>query len=276
MNFKELTPWFKEVFTLVDSVCESFSVPLYLIGAQARHFHLAEQGIRPGRGTGDIDFAIMLPDMDIYGKILDALLHKGFRKVNEPYRIIYDLTNTVVDLLPFGEIEEQGTVKFTDRKTEVSVVGLKEVLKDPSLLKLDEETIVQVTPLEGIIILKLISFDEKPERTKDLDDIHDVLIHYFEINDNRFYDILPDIMGEFDEANFTLDAGSWLAGYDIGKLLAEHKTLKNHIEKILQREVSQKPGKIGRYFYNKSYFQDINMIKHLFLLILEGIQQSSK
>jgi len=100
MSFKEITPWFKEVFSLVDATCKEMNIPLYLIGAQARNFHLAEQGIKPGRGTMDIDFAIMLPDMDIYDKMLDPLIKKGFRKVTEPYRIIHDKTNTVVDLLP--------------------------------------------------------------------------------------------------------------------------------------------------------------------------------
>jgi predicted nucleotidyltransferase len=274
MSFKELTPWFKEVFNLVDDSCKKLNAPLYLIGAQARHFHLAEQGIKPGRGTGDIDFAIMLPDMEIYEELLHSLLKNGFRKVTEPYRIIHDATNTVVDLLPFGEVEEKGTLRFTDRKTELSVVGLKEVLKEPSQMKLDEETTVQVTPLEGIIILKLISFDEKPERTKDLDDIHDVLIHYFELNDNRFYEILPDCMGEFSEAGFTLEAGAWLAGYDIGRLLAEYDSLKKYIVGILENEVNQEAGKISRYFYNKAYFEDIKTIKYIFNLILKGIQQS--
>ena len=271
MSFKELTPWFKEVFNLVDESCKELNAPLYLIGAQARHFHLAEQGIKPGRGTGDIDFAIMLPDMDIYEELLHFLLKKGFRKVTEPYRIIHDATNTVVDLLPFGEVEEKGTVRFTDRKTELSVVGLKEVLNEPARMKLDEETMVQVSPLEGIIILKLISFDEKPERTKDLDDIHDILIHYFELNDERFYNILPDIMDEFGETRFTLEAGAWLAGYDIGKLLTKHILLKNHIVNILENEVNHESGKISRYFYNKAYLEDIGTIKRIFKLILKGI-----
>ncbi len=274
MSFKELTPWFKEVFNLVDDSCKKLNIPLYLIGAQARHFHLAEQGIKPGRGTADIDFAIMLPDMNIYEELLNLLLKKGFRKVIEPYRIIHDVTNTVVDLLPFGEVEEKGTVRFTDRKTELSVIGLKEVLTEPSKMKLDEETTVQVTPLEGIIILKLISFDEKPERIKDLDDIHDILIHYFELNDERFYNILPDIMDKFSEAHYTLEAGAWLAGYDIGRLLKEHHSLKSYIVNILENEVIQEVGKISRYFYNKAYFEDIKMIKHIFKLILLGIQQS--
>lgn len=271
MSFKSLTPWFKEVFTLVDAACKELNIPLYLIGAQARHFHLAEQGIKPGRGTMDIDFAIMLPDMGVYAVLIEKLISAGFRKVTEPYRIIHDKTNTVVDLLPFGETEEKGTVKFTDRKTEISVVGLKEVLKEPARLRLDEETTVQVTPLEGLIILKLISFDEKPERMKDLDDIHDVLIHYFELNSDRFYEILPDNLDNFSEEHFTLEAGAWLAGYDIGKLLAEHRVLQQYIVSILENEMNQEAGKISRYFYNKSYFEDIDTIKRIFNLIESGI-----
>ena len=219
----------------------------------------------------DIDFAIMLPDMGIYDVLIEKLISAGFRKVIEPYRIIHNETNTVVDLLPFGETEEKGTVKFTDRKTEISVVGLKEVLKEPSRLRLDEETTVQVTPLEGLIILKLISFDEKPERMKDLDDIHDVLIHYFELNSDRFYEILPDNLDNFSEEHFTLEAGAWLAGYDIGKLLAEHRVLQQYIVSILENEMNQEAGKISRYFYNKSYFEDIDTIKRIFNLIESGI-----
>ena len=152
-----MTPWFKEVFTLVDAACKELSIPLYLIGAQARHFRWAEEGILPGRGTMDIDFAIMLPDMVVYDELIDKLISAGFRKVTEPYRIIYDKTNTVVDFLPFGQVEEKGTVIFTDRKTELSVIGFKEVLDEPDLKRLDEETEVQVTPLGGLIILKLVS-----------------------------------------------------------------------------------------------------------------------
>jgi len=273
MSFKEITPWFKEVFSLVDATCKEMNIPLYLIGAQARNFHLAEQGIKPGRGTMDIDFAIMLPDMDIYDKMLDPLIKKGFRKLTEPYRIIHDKTNTVVDLLPFGEIEEKGSVTFTDRKTEISVLGLKEVLQNPALKNLDNETNVQLTPLEGIIILKLISFDEKPERTKDLDDIHDILINYFELNSDRFFEILPDVMDEFSEAHFQLEAGTWLAGCDIGIVLNNHASLKEYILSILNKEINQEAGKISRYYYNKAYFEDIETIKGIFNLIIKGINQ---
>ncbi len=59
--------------------------------------------------------------LDVYEHLKERIIDRGFRKVNEPYRLIFDKTDTVIDLLPFGEIEEEGTVIFTDRKTELSV-----------------------------------------------------------------------------------------------------------------------------------------------------------
>jgi predicted nucleotidyltransferase len=130
---------------------------------------------------------------------------------------------------------------------------------------------VQVTPLEGLLILKFISFEEKPERTKDMDDIHDILINYFEINDERFYNNLPDFMDEFSDINFQLEAGAWLAGYDIGKVLSHNQYLRNHILEIIQKEVIEDAGKISRYYYNKAYFDDIETIKRIFSLIIQGM-----
>lgn len=274
MSFKELTPWFKEVFNLIDATCNKMGIKLYLIGAQARHFHLAEHGIRPGRGIMDIDFAIMIPDIATYDQFIETLLQKGFKKAKEAHRVIHGETNTVVDILPFGEVEEEGTVIFTDRKTELSVVGLNEVLQNPDIKELDKETVVNVTPLEGIIILKLISFDEKPERTSDLEDIHDVLIHYFELNEERFYDNIPEYVDEFSEEHFQLEAGTWLAGLDIGIRLNSNKSLKKYILNILNNEVNHNPGKISRYYYNKGYFKDIGTIKRFLKLIIRGMHES--
>ena len=271
MSFKELTPWFKEVFNLIDATCTEMGIQLYLIGAQARHFHLVEQGIKPGRGTMDIDFAIMLPDIATYDQLIDNLLQKGFKAAKEAHRIIHDATNTVVDILPFGEIEEKGTVKFTDRKTEISVVGLKEVLKVPAKINLDEETIVQVTPLEGIIILKLISYHEKPGRTKDLVDINDILTNYFELNQDRFYEEHLDMLDEFSDNNFQIEAGAWMAGNDIGIVLKRSHQLHKQILKILENEINQETGSISSFFYGKGYFADVDTIKRIFNLIIKGI-----
>ena len=62
-----------------------------------------------------------------------------------------------------------------------------------------------------------------------------------------------------------------LAGYDIGRVLNDNQQLKNHILEILKREIAQDAGKISRYYYNKAYFDEIETIKRLFVLIIKGI-----
>ena len=209
--------------------------------------------------------------MQVYDTLLDKLISVGFRKVTEPYRIIHDKTNTVVDLLPFGQVEEKGTVTFTDRKTELSVIGLKEVLETPEVKSLDKETEVQVTPLAGLIVLKLISYYEKPERTRDLDDIHEILVNYFEVNQDRFYDEHTAMLEEFEEDSFILEAGAWLAGHDIGKVLNKNQQLKELILQILKREMDLANGVISSYLYGKGYFNEVDTIKRIVSLIIKGI-----
>lgn len=272
-TYRELSsPYFKEVFRLIDKICSNLRVEYYLIGAQARNIHLLKSGIAPCRGTQDIDFAVMLPEMKVYDEIKDGLEKKGFRKVNEPYRLVHDKTNTVIDLLPFGEIEEEGTVRFTDRETELSVIGMKEVSAHVMKVNLEEITI-KVSPLEGMIILKLISFSEKPDRTKDLDDINDILSHYFDINEDRFYEEHADIVDEIETDDFTLLAGSRMLGRDMKRILKQSKKLTNQIEHVIQNELGENIGSITKYFLSQNYVKDYELIKNIFTQLLKGIKE---
>jgi predicted nucleotidyltransferase len=273
MNFKEYAiPAFKEVFNLVDRVCSDLNIDLYLIGAQARDIHFLEKGIKPSRGTRDIDFAIMLPSIVIYEKVKDELVKQGFRKVNEPYRLIHDSSNTVIDLLPFGEIEEQGTVRFTNRKTELTMIGMSEVLSCPERVMIDS-TVVKVAPLSGMIILKLIAYSEKPDRIKDLDDIKDILLHYFDLNNDRFYEEHIDLVDELSDKDFQQEAAARLAGRDMRVILDRNLKLKEIIIQIIEKEINEMGGSMTRYFLSKEYFGDAGKLKTLFLKIYKGLTE---
>jgi predicted nucleotidyltransferase len=271
MNFKEYAiPAFQEVFDLIDQVCSRLDVGLYLIGAQARDIHFLEKGIKPSRGTRDIDFAIMLPNIERYENVMEELVRVGFRKVKEPYRLIHDTSNTVVDILPFGEIEEQGTVKFTDRQIEVSMVGMSEVLSQPEKIAFGK-TIVKVAPLSGMVILKLISYNERKERTKDLEDIKDILVNYFDLNNDRFYDQHLDLLDELSTANFVQEAAARLVGRDMRTILDRNLELKNSIIRIIETEINETGGSITRYFLSKGYFNDAETLKSLFSKLHKGL-----
>ena len=272
-TYRELSwPYFKEVFLILDSVCHELGIEYYLIGAQARNFHLLESGIEPNRGTKDIDFAVMLPEMESYDKMKNLLVSKDFREVKEPYRLIHDPSNTVIDLLPFGKIEEEGTVKFTDRETELSVIGMKEVNEYAIVVDLEGFTI-KVSPMEGIVILKLISYSEKPERRKDLDDIREILIHYFDMNDTRLYNEHSDVLDELPDENFIVLAGARLMGRDMKKIISVSEKLSKQIETIISNELQEKTGGITQYFLSQNYFKDYNLIKNIFKQLLKGLKE---
>lgn len=272
-TFKELSlAYFKEVFIIIDKVCCELKIEYYLIGAQARNFHLLENGILPSRGTKDIDLAIMLPELKVYDEMKNHLTQNGFRKANEPYRLIHNNTNTVIDLLPFGKIEEEGTVNFTEREIEISVIGMKEVGAYTIYVSLEDITI-KVSPLEGIVILKLISFSEKPERQKDLDDISEILKNYFNINQERFYNDHLDVLDEIETENFVQIAGARLIGRDMKKILILSDKLSQRIETTIQNELEEKIGSMTKYFLSKNIFKDYKLIKTIFTQLLKGIKE---
>lgn len=270
-TYKELaSPHFGEVFALIEAICKGQNIAVYLIGAHARIILHLEKGIQPMRGTRDIDFAVMIPDIETYDNFLTELEKAGFRRVQEPYRVIYDKTDTVVDILPFGQIEEEGTVKFTDRKTELSVVGMGEVL-DGAIKIRHEGFDVKVPPLVGIMILKLISWREKPDRKKDLDDVFEIIRNYFEISKDSFYANHLDIVDELNTENFIIEAGSFMIGKEMGKIIKKESVLRTSIMDIIKKEIEEKPGSISLYFLQKEYFKDYTFIKRIFSLILKGL-----
>lgn len=271
ITYKELaSPHFGEVFSLIEGICKKQKIPVYIIGAHAKIILLLEKGIKPGRGTKDIDFAIMIPDIVSYNSFLAVLEKVGFRKTSEAYRVIYDKTDTVIDILPFGQIEEEGTVKFTDRKTELSVVGMEEVLEGAVEIK-HEGFNVKVAPLAGIMILKLISWKEKPYRTKDLDDIHEIILNFFEFSKDNFYKNHLYLIDELISDNFIIEAGSFMIGKEMGGIIKTNSFLRTSILDIINKEINEKPGSISIYFYQNEYFKDYALISRIFSLIHKGL-----
>ncbi len=116
-TYKELAiPYFKEVFDCIDKVMLKLNVPYYLIGASAIALELLKKGIKPSRGTKDIDFAIMISSTEEFDMIVKELSQYGFNEVKDSsWRLYNPNFNIVIDLLPFGKIEEDFTQNFNER-----------------------------------------------------------------------------------------------------------------------------------------------------------------
>lgn len=147
---------------------------------QGNSFRVIKKEIKPGRGTKDIDFAIMISLIQEYETISEELAKYGFDNVKDSSCWFYSSDyNIVIDLLPFGEIEEEFTVSFNERYTDLHVLWFSEVLQDFEKVEI-EEKYVQVPPLGGMVILKLIAWSDRPEvRNSDLYDILKIIEDYF-------------------------------------------------------------------------------------------------
>lgn len=199
-TYKELSiPYFKEVFDAIDGVMLRHKVPYYLIGASAIALELLKKGIKPMRGTKDIDFALMISSIKQYETIVEELRKHGFEKVSAPWTLYNSNYNVVIDLLPFGEIEENFTDNFNKRQTALHVLGFNEVLGNPETVMIGEKS-VQIPSLAGMVILKLIAWSDRPEeRDNDLSDILRIIEHYFELNYDEIVEHHNDTFPDEDD-----------------------------------------------------------------------------
>lgn len=233
-NYKNLAiPHFREVFELIDDVLKNRGIPYYLIGVSAIALEMLKKGIKPARGTKDIDFAIMISSLQQFEEVVNDLEKSGFSKVEAPWTLIHREFDVVVDLLPFGEIEENNTIGFNERYTDLHALGFKEVMKNSREYEI-EDRVVHVPPIPGMVLLKLVAWSDRPEdRANDLYDILRIIEHYndleFESNMTDHYDLIPE-EEVFDERAFA----ARILGRKAKEYLDESEYLKKRIMEVLK------------------------------------------
>ncbi|MEX2367899.1 MAG: hypothetical protein WD510_00205 [Balneolaceae bacterium] len=233
-NYKDLAiPFFREVFELIDDVLKNREIPYYLIGVSAIALEMLKKGIKPARGTKDMDFAIMISSLNQFEEVVNDLENVGFNKVEAPWTLVHRGYDVVVDLLPFGEIEENNTVGFNERYTDLHVLGFKEVMKHSREYEI-EDRVVHVPPIPGMVLLKLVAWSDRPEdRANDPYDILRVIEYYndleFETNMVEHYDLIPE-ENDIDERKFS----ARILGRKAKEYLDGSEDLKTRIIEVLE------------------------------------------
>jgi len=238
-TYNELAiPYFKDVFDCIDEVMIKLKVPYYLIGASAIALELLKDGIKPSRGTKDIDFAIMISSIKEFETIVDELVKYGFNKVEAPWTLYHERFNIVVDLLPFGEIEEKFTVNFNERYTDLHLLGFSEVLEESTTVQIEEKS-VQIPSLPGMVILKLIAWSDRPEeRNSDLYDILRIIEHYFDLKFDEIVEHHHDTFPVEEEALDQLKVAARVLGRNASKFLNVSEAINERILKTINENVT--------------------------------------
>lgn len=219
-----------------------FDIDYYLVGAVAREVWMRGlKDITPRRATSDIDFGILIKDNAHFAALKDYLIRKeGFRGYKENAYVLIAPDHRQIDILPFGEIEKEGkvAVKGTGMTT-LFLDGMKEVFEEgvPEV-SFEEKITFKVCTLPGIVLLKLIAYDDRPEiRRDDLIDIADILFHFFNIYDELIWNKHNDL---FEDDVSLEKISSRVLGREMGKILKRNDKLKKRVIGILAASSSAK------------------------------------
>lgn len=224
----------------MGNVFQKFGVAYYLVGAMARDFWLStHEDYVSKRRTKDIDIAVLLNDEEQFYTIKEALIATNtFQKGNEDIKLIYE--NAIeVDLLPFGDIETEDRRLQLHRNAFLSMnmSGFKEVYPFVETIIISEEVTLDVCPIEGLVILKLVAHDNDFSRTKDISDIEHFIRIYFDINTDEIYSDYMDIMEIYDTntGEYLQLVSARVIGRKMKNILTGHYTTTEHIKTILNK-----------------------------------------
>lgn len=274
-TYKELAiPYFKESFDCIDDVMKELRVPYYLIGVSAIALELLKKGIKPSRGTKDIDFAVMTSSIEAYEKICRAIEAKGFKKVTAPWTFYSAEYRVAIDLLPFGEIEESYTLNFNERHTDLHVLGFKEVLEEAVQVEIGEKQ-ASIPPLPGMVILKLIAWSDRPEeRENDLSDILGIIQHYYNL---RWDEIVEKHYDTLDKDPFDhLLIAAEVLGRDSRLYLQKSDAISERIRKILETNLEDASKSNIAKDWARKLNQDIEYAFELLGAFQKGLTNTGK
>lgn len=240
INYEQLRqqPEITAMLSALERGFEKFGIDFYLVGAVARDVWMSGiNKIAPQRTTGDIDFAVLVNDKGTYEALKKYLIeNEGFHSFKGSAYVLIWKGQTEVDLLPFGAIEDKdGKVTSTQSwLTNINLPGFTEVYES-GLPQLDLEGKHQFKfcTLPGIVVLKLIAWDDRPEaRRDDINDISEILNHFFNIYDNEIWDNHSDLF--MDEHAELKHIAARVMGREMAKIAKRNEKLFSRIYEILQ------------------------------------------
>lgn len=180
----KIDPKIISLFETVNRVADKLTLPYVVVGATARDLVLHHgYGANVQRATEDVDFAIEVPNWSAFQLLKDKLCEQGFRTTKAQHRFI-SADDTVVDIVPFGQIEEEGSKISWPPNGEVimNMLGFQEACDHADWIRIQENPDIDIpvaTPA-GMALLKIIAWLDRARdlRRKDALDLAYLLSSY--------------------------------------------------------------------------------------------------
>ncbi len=279
INYKQLRqqPEISTMLSALERGFTKFDIDFYLVGAVARDVWMSGiNNIAPRRTTGDIDFAVLINDKGTYAALKEYLINtEGFQPFTGNVFVLIWKDKAEVDLLPFGAIEDEDGKVTIDGSglTNISLQGFTEVYEEGlpqlelSIGSSGEGTHqFKFCTLPGIVLLKMIAWDDRPEKRRDdIKDISDILNHFFDMYDNEIWDNHSDLFVDADADLKHIAAR--VMGRQMNKIAKRNKKLFNRIEGILSANAdniaNSKMGAIMTAYFENTVAENVLLLQQL-------------
>jgi len=186
-----------------------------LVGAAARDLVIhSPLSNNPVRATNDVDIAVGISNESDF----DAFTH-GFEP-RRGGRHAFMHMGVELDIVPFGLIEEDGWVLFSDGHR-LDVVGLQEAAETPDIVILEPDLHIPVAPAELQVVLKLLAWRDRHQDTgKDASDLREILAA---ASEGVYAEEAWEDAAALEACDYMIDRAG---AYHLGRIAAERFTLE--------------------------------------------------
>lgn len=261
----------KEVLQTIASACNKLDVDFFLVGAVARNIWFAK-GDKDAGGTRDIDFGIYVTDQETYNQLKMNLINE-FKYIQASDNVFGLDTpdGKRIDLLPFGEIAHDGELIMEGRgMTKIRLDGFEEAYLHGSILAEIEKDSYRACSIPGIVILKLIAYDDRPDRRiKDIKDINRICEHYPDIETNMIWEEHSDLYNDkLDHSEVSMI----VLGRLMQRIMKENQALSKRVVSIIDKALKYESD-ILEQMINDSMTQTLDEKAAIFQNIKRGIEE---
>lgn len=221
----------KEVFDALEEAFVATGTDYYLIGALARDIWYA-RGRKQFRQTKDVDFAVLVGSQGEYEAVKQYLKdHKNFMDTKGNSFVVLTPSGVQVDILPFGEIAIDDGVNIAGADlTNIKVNGFMEVYQSGTTeVAIQTGHNFKIATLPSIVLLKLIAFDDRPEkRSKDARDVANIIEHFFDLQADLIYNNHADLFPDEDDGQTLQEIAATVIGREIKAICASNESAGKH------------------------------------------------
>jgi predicted nucleotidyltransferase len=222
---KPLSPSLLELIRTLDQVAAQLRISYFVIGATARDILIEHvHGLETTRATRDIDFAVAVSSWDEFSRLKTQLIGTGaFQTGERLHRLTYGEGKGAypLDLVPFDGVEHEGEIAWPPEGDFVmNVAGYTDALDSALDVEIEPGFTVKIVSLPAMVVLKILAWNDRPERDKHASDVLLILRAYHQAGQmDRLYDAENADLLEKHDYDVEL-AGAALLGRDARRDLA--------------------------------------------------------